>query len=47
MFPVVIRGSQYFVVKDGGVTRAGPYEALLPAEVAAAWLNLRASQGCS
>jgi hypothetical protein len=43
MFRVVLRGSQYFVVNDQDITRAGPYDAQLPAQVAAAWMNLRKS----
>jgi hypothetical protein len=45
MFQVVMRGSQYFVVKDQTVTRAGPYDALVPAQVAAAWLTLKRGPG--
>jgi hypothetical protein len=41
MFRVIQRGSEYFVVQGEDVTRAGPYDALRPAQVAAAWLDLR------
>jgi hypothetical protein len=44
MFRIIQRGSQYFVLQDEHVTRAGPYGALRQAQLAAAWLNMRASR---
>jgi hypothetical protein len=44
MFRVIQQGSQYFVRQDEHVTRAGPYEALCQAQLAAAWLSMRASR---
>jgi hypothetical protein len=44
MFRVIMRGSQYFVIRDDNITRAGPYGDLMPAELAAAWLNLKAAR---
>jgi hypothetical protein len=44
MFRIVQRGSQYFVLQDEHVTRAGPYGALSQAQLAAAWLDTRASR---
>jgi len=44
MFRVVTKGNLYFVVDDVHITRAGPYDAMPPAALAAAWLNLKVSR---
>jgi hypothetical protein len=44
MFRIVARRNLHFVVNEDKITRAGPYDALRAAQVAGAWLNLRASR---